>query len=95
MGTVVRTFRRNYTRFSNMRYPNRNISLINIARNLKKLREKNQYTQLEISLYLNMERKGYQKLEYGQVKDMKLSTLLKIANHYDVSFDTLFSDLGK
>ena len=92
MSTVVRSFKHNYTRFSNMQYPNLNISLKNIARNLKKLRQKNKYSQLEISLYLRMERKGYQKLEYGQGKDIKLSTLLKIANYYDVSFNTLFSD---
>ena len=66
-------------------------TLYNISSNLKYLRNKNNYTQIEISHYLEMERKGYQKIEYGQIKDVKLSTILKILNFYNISLEKLIS----
>ena len=65
--------------------------LHNISKNLKNLREERKLSQLEVSHHLNMERRGYQKIEYGETKDIKLSTLLKIMEYFDVSFEDLVS----
>jgi len=68
----------------------------NIASNLKYLRKKHNYTQLEVSHYLEMERKGYQNLESGNVKFLRLSTIIKILNFYDITFEKLIgNDLPK
>ncbi len=61
----------------------------NIATNLKKMRINKKLTQEEISFKLNMERKGYQKLEYCQNKDIKLSTILKILDFYNIKLEDL------
>jgi transcriptional regulator with XRE-family HTH domain len=78
-----------------LRYINMAIELktaiTNIAHNLKYLRNKHNYTQLEISHYLELERKGYQNLEAGNVKYLRLTTIIKILNFYDISFEKLIS----
>lgn len=61
----------------------------NIAANLKYLRNKHSYTQLEISHYLDLERKTYQNLEAGKVKYLRLSTIIKILNFYNITFEKL------
>ncbi len=63
--------------------------LNNIAKNLKDLRVENKLTQLEISHHLNMERRGYQKVEYAETGDIKLSTILKILEYYDITLEEL------
>jgi transcriptional regulator with XRE-family HTH domain len=65
----------------------------NIASNLKYLRQKNNYTQLEVSHYLGLERKGYQNIESGKVRYLKLSTIIKILNYYDITFEKLIGDI--
>lgn len=61
----------------------------NIASNLKYLRNKHHYTQLEISHNLELERKSYQNLEGGKVKYLRLSTIIKILNFYNITFEKL------
>jgi len=67
-------------------------ALNNIASNLKYLRDKHNYTQLEISHYLELERKAYQNLEAGKVKYLRLTTIIKILNFYDITFEKLIDD---
>jgi len=64
----------------------------NIASNLKDLRTKHNYTQLEISHYLELERKNYQNIEAGKVKYLKLPTIIKIMNFYNISFEKLIGN---
>jgi transcriptional regulator with XRE-family HTH domain len=66
-----------------------NEAIENISANLKILRKRNNYTQLEVSHYLEMERKGYQNLESGKIKYLRLTTLIKILNFYDIKFEEL------
>lgn len=63
-----------------------------IAVNLKYLRKKHSYTQLEISHHLDLERKGYQNIESGKVSYLKLGTIIKILNFYDISFEDLIGE---
>ena len=64
-------------------------ALSNIANNLKELRNKKGLTQLEVSHNLNMERRGYQKIEYNEVKNIRLSTILKILEYFKIDFNEL------
>jgi transcriptional regulator with XRE-family HTH domain len=66
--------------------------LINISRNLLELRNEKGLTQFEVSHNLNMERRGYQKLEYCESKDIKLSTILKIIEFYNINFEDLIKE---
>lgn len=66
-----------------------NVVLQNISKNLRILRTNKGLTQLEISHFLNMERRGYQKIENGESKDIKLSTILKILEFYKIDFEKL------
>ena len=61
----------------------------NISVNLKELRIKNKLTQQELSFNLNMDRRGYQNLESGFYKNIKLSTILKILDYYNIKLDDL------
>jgi transcriptional regulator with XRE-family HTH domain len=67
----------------------------NISKNLKYLRQKHNYTQLEVSYHLDLERKGYQNIESGKVSYLKLGTIIKILNFYNISFEELISDVEK
>lgn len=64
----------------------------NIASNLKYLRDKYNYTQLEVSHYLELERKAYQNIEAGKVKYLRLTTIIKILNFYNITFEKLIGD---
>jgi len=64
--------------------------LKNISVNLKQLRAEREITQMQISLDLPMERRSYQKLENNQNKDIKLSTLIKIVDYFEITFSELF-----
>jgi transcriptional regulator with XRE-family HTH domain len=64
----------------------------NISVNLKYLRQKHNYTQLEISHFLEMERKGYQNIEAGKVSYLKLGTIIKILNFYNIKFENLIGN---
>lgn len=55
---------------------------------IKKLREINNMTQLDLSIKLNMTRRSYINLETGRFSP-KYDTLIAIANLYDVSIDYL------
>jgi DNA-binding XRE family transcriptional regulator len=69
-----------------------NTAVRNIAVNLRYLRNKHNYTQMEVSHYLEMERKGYQNLEAGKVNYLRLSTIIKILNFYDITFEKLIGN---
>ena len=66
-----------------------NSILKNISSNLKILRKNHKYSQTQVSIYLDMERRGYQKIEYNEIKDLKLSTLYKILRFYKITFEEL------
>lgn len=56
-----------------------------IAQNLKKLREKRGLTQEEAADLCKMEYKQYQRYESNKLKDMRISTIEKIAKGFDVA----------
>lgn len=56
--------------------------------NLKKIREKNNLTQNEISNILNINQSNYSKYEKNQIEP-SIETLKKIADFYNVSLDYL------
>ena len=72
-----------------MLYPDIENAILNISENLKKLKTKNNYKQTDISFELDLDRTGYQKIEYGKGNDIKLSTILRILKFYKISFDDL------
>ena len=55
---------------------------------IKKLREISDMTQLDLSIKLNMSRRSYIDLETGRFSP-KYTTLIAIADFYDVSIDYL------
>ena len=62
-----------------------------VARNLKQLREKRGLTQEEAADLCNMEYKQYQRYESNKLKDMRTSTIEKIAKGFDVEPARLLS----
>lgn len=67
-------------------------ALGNISANLKWLRQQHNYTQLEVSQHLEIERRGYQNLEAGNVAYLRLTTIIKILNFYSISFEALIGN---
>ncbi|MCB6983798.1 helix-turn-helix domain-containing protein [Peptostreptococcus anaerobius] len=59
-----------------------------LGNRLKELRKKRELTQVEIATKLNITRRGYQKIESGE-QTTKYTTLIAIADFYDVSIDYL------
>jgi len=55
-----------------------------VSKNLKQLREKRGLTQEEAADLCNMEYKQYQRYESNKLKDMRMSTIEKIAKGFDV-----------
>lgn len=60
-----------------------------IAQNLKQLREKRGLTQEEAADLCKMEYKQYQRYESNKLKDMRTSTIEKIAKGFDVEASKL------
>ena len=63
----------------------------NLAKNIRKLREKKNLTQLDVCINTNISRTMYQIYEKNPA-DIKLSTLLKIANYFNVSIQDLLEN---
>ncbi|MDD3339358.1 MAG: helix-turn-helix transcriptional regulator [Lachnospiraceae bacterium] len=67
------------------------MSMHYFAKNLHTLRINHGYTQLQMSQLLNIERQSYGNYEHG-IRTPDLNTLLRIAEIFHVSLDTLVSD---
>lgn len=65
-------------------------ALHNCAKKVRELRLKNNYTHDVMCEKLQINRRGYQLIEYNKNNDIKLSTVLKIMDFYNISFDSLF-----
>ena len=57
-------------------------------RRLRELREDRDYTQSQLSKYLNMSQTGYSKYETGE-NDVPTKILIDLAKFYNVSIDYL------
>lgn len=57
---------------------------------LKQVREEKRMTQKELSLKSGVSRPTIIAIENGETKDVKVSTLLKLANALDTSVDAIF-----
>lgn len=66
-------------------------SFLTIGKKVKKLREKNNLTQVEFAYMLDVSPSYVGYLEKG-LKSMSLETLIKIANIFKVTTDMLLSD---
>lgn len=70
--------------------PNKNfVVLKKLARNLRQIRTKNNYTQMYVSFKTEIDISLYQKYESKNPPDIRLTNLLKILNFYNVSLDDL------
>ena len=61
---------------------------MNFAKNLKEYRLSMKYTQSEMAHFLGMNERGYRYYENGQ-REPNLSTLVMIADYFNVSLDEL------
>lgn len=59
-----------------------------LSERIKNLRLENKYTQRHVFTKIELTQKAYQSIEYG-TSEPKVSTLVAIANLYDVSLDYL------
>ncbi len=57
---------------------------------LRKLRKKNNFSQLEVSLRSEISQRHYQEIEYGK-KNCQLNTLTKILNIYNINIFSFFN----
>lgn len=64
------------------------VKLAEFSRRLKKLRKEKGIKQADLAAVLDCTYQHYQKIEYGQV-NVSATTLLSLANYYDVSTDYL------
>ncbi len=65
------------------------IVLKNLSKNLRRLRNKRNKSQIEISFEIGISSRTYQYLESNKLKDLKFSTIFKIADYYNISFEKL------
>lgn len=74
--------------FISMEY---NIDLImrKVSDKLIELRKQSGKSQIAVSHEINVSYRTYQRLENATLSDVKLSTILKILNHYDMSIEEL------
>lgn len=61
-----------------------------LAYNLRKLRKIKNKTQAEISHEIGISERSYQRLENMELKNIKISTFIKILQYYDIDFEDLF-----
>jgi transcriptional regulator with XRE-family HTH domain len=59
------------------------------SKNLRKIRNKRNYTQLYVSLSAGIDISLYQKYESGKCPNIKLTNLVKIINFFEISFEEL------
>ena len=64
-------------------------ALLNLSKNLKKLRNENNKTQVEISIEMGIDTRLYQRLESNNVPDIRFSTLYKIIKYYKLPLEDL------
>ncbi len=65
------------------------IALLNLSKNLRKLRIENNKTQAEVSIEMNIDTRLYQRLESNKVPDIRFSTLFKIFEYYNIPLKDL------
>ena len=64
-------------------------SMKKIANNLRLLRNNTGKSQLEIAMEIDISQRTYQRLESNELKDIKLSHIVKIINYYNITFEEL------
>jgi len=63
---------------------------LNFSKNLRKLRKEKNLTQIEVSTLLNIPSSLYSRYEsQHDVPDIKLSSLIKISNFFNITIDEL------
>jgi transcriptional regulator with XRE-family HTH domain len=63
---------------------------MNIAANIKRIREERGMTQQQIATLIGMHRSNYSKIEKGQ-RDISVAAVVKIANHFEITVDELLN----
>jgi len=66
--------------------------LLKFSENLKKLRIQKGLTQLEVCTPLNISRSVYSEYESNNPRDLRFTTVIKLANFFQVSIDDLIKD---
>ncbi|MBC1227584.1 helix-turn-helix transcriptional regulator [Listeria booriae] len=65
-----------------------------IYRNIRAIREDNDITQAQMAAYLNISQNTYSQYETGKI-EWTASTLIQIADYFDVSVDYLLDRTSK
>ncbi|MBC6314042.1 helix-turn-helix domain-containing protein [Listeria grandensis] len=65
-----------------------------VYRNIRAIREDNDLTQAQMAAYLNISQNTYSQYETGKI-EWTASTLIQIANYFDVSIDYLLDRTSK
>ncbi|MBC1801554.1 helix-turn-helix transcriptional regulator [Listeria booriae] len=65
-----------------------------IYRNIRAIREDNDITQAQMATYLNISQNTYSQYETGKI-EWTASTLVQIADYFDVSVDYLLDRTSK
>ena len=63
--------------------------LKNISNNLKKFRVNLALTQEEVSFKIGISSRNYQYIETNKIRDIKLSTILKILDFFNITLEDL------
>ncbi len=59
------------------------------SENLRKIRIKNNYTQMQVCVHTEIDRSLYQKYESSNPPDIRLTTLVKILDFYKIKLEDL------
>lgn len=68
--------------------------LMNVGKNIKKIREQRGMTQQQIADLIHMHRSNYSKIESG-LREPSIEALNKIAKHFGITLDELVNLKGK
>ena len=61
-----------------------------IAKNLKRIRRENGFSQVKVSRELEIDHRGYQRYERpDQIRDLRITTLVKFLDYYKIKFEEL------
>jgi len=60
-----------------------------IGENLRKLRKEKNKSQNEVSTESDISMRAYQRIEANEVNDVKLSTIIKLLNYYNITLEEL------
>jgi transcriptional regulator with XRE-family HTH domain len=63
--------------------------LLKFSKNLRKIRNQRNFTQLYVSFNTGIDISLYQKYESNKCPNIKLTNLIKIVSFFDVSFEEL------